>query len=118
MVEQLKRWLKCRGLKQSGKKSDLVVPVRNCCVTGSHTGKGIDVKLRKTNVTEEYAPTIPKSGWEPFPSYDILLNYDHVDHYAVETLPALPDDHKCFDDDEDGEEGTNEQRLGPDRQAF
>jgi len=28
-VEQLKRWLKCRGLKQSGKRSDLLTRVRD-----------------------------------------------------------------------------------------
>ena len=33
-------------------------------------------------------------------------------HYALETLPALADNQKCFDDDEDGEEGINEQGLG------
>ena len=29
-VDQIKRWLKCRGLKQSGKRSELVKRVRDC----------------------------------------------------------------------------------------
>ena len=60
-VEQLKQWLKCRGLKQSGKKRNLVTRVKHCLATGNHTvldrsidnGKWLDLKVRKTNVTEE-----------------------------------------------------------------
>ena len=29
-VEQLKRWLKCRGIKQTGKREDLLVRVKDC----------------------------------------------------------------------------------------
>ena len=29
-VDQLKRWLKCRGLKLSGKREDIVQGVRDC----------------------------------------------------------------------------------------
>ena len=29
-VEQLKRWLKCRGLKQSGKRGEIVQRVSDC----------------------------------------------------------------------------------------
>ena len=35
-VEQLKRWLKCRGLKQSGKRPDLLVRVSDCINAGNH----------------------------------------------------------------------------------
>lgn len=40
-VEQLKRWLKCRGLKQSGKRGELLNRVRDCIASGeyfSHLG--------------------------------------------------------------------------------
>ena len=35
-VEQLKRWLKCRGQKVSGKRNDLIARVRGCVLTGDH----------------------------------------------------------------------------------
>ena len=35
-VEQLKRWLKCRSLKQSGKRSELLTRVRECISSGNH----------------------------------------------------------------------------------
>ena len=34
--EQLKWWLKCRGLKLSGKRDDLVTRVRDCVNSGNH----------------------------------------------------------------------------------
>ena len=34
-VEQLKRWLKCRGLKQCGKRCDLVTRARDCIASGN-----------------------------------------------------------------------------------
>ena len=35
-VEQLSRWLKCRGLKQSGKREELLGRVRDCIKSGDH----------------------------------------------------------------------------------
>ena len=35
-VDQLKRWLKCRGLKLSGKRDDLVKRVSDCIKSGNH----------------------------------------------------------------------------------
>ena len=35
-VEQLKRWLKCRGLKLSGKRDELVKRVRDCENSGNN----------------------------------------------------------------------------------
>ena len=35
-VEQLKRWLKCQGLKQRGKRGELLNRVRDCIASGSH----------------------------------------------------------------------------------
>ena len=48
-------------------------------------------------------PVIPKTGWKAFPSQDIpnLFNYGHVYHYALESLPALPDDQINNEDDDD-----------------
>ena len=33
-VEQLKRWLKCRGLKLRGKRDELVERVKDCIIVG------------------------------------------------------------------------------------
>ena len=35
-VDQLKRWLKCRGLKLRGKRDDLVKRVTECIKAGKH----------------------------------------------------------------------------------
>ena len=35
-VDQLKRWLKCRGLKLSGKREDIVQRLRDCVRSGSY----------------------------------------------------------------------------------
>ena len=36
-VEQLKRWLKCRGLKQAGKREDLLARVKDSLTSGNHS---------------------------------------------------------------------------------
>ena len=35
-VEQMKRWLKCRGLKLRGKRDELVKRVKDCIDSGNH----------------------------------------------------------------------------------
>ena len=35
-VDQLKRWLKCRGSKQSGKRQELITRVKDCIASGDH----------------------------------------------------------------------------------
>ena len=35
-VEQLKRWLNCRGLKQAGKREDLLARVNDSLKSGNH----------------------------------------------------------------------------------
>ena len=35
-VDQLKRWLKCRGLKQGGKREEILKRVKDCIFSGSH----------------------------------------------------------------------------------
>ena len=56
-VEQLKRWLKCRGLKQSGKRGEIVQRVSDCLKGPNHRildvsidgGKWFAVKVLKEN---------------------------------------------------------------------
>ena len=55
-VEQLKRWLKCRGLKLSGNCDELVNGVRDCVNSGNHhtldpsidNGKWLASKISET----------------------------------------------------------------------
>ena len=103
-VEQLKRWLKCRGLKQGGKRGELLNRVRDCIASGSHRnldpsiddGKWFAAKaLQEQNVQDKKGksnivllPAIPSVGWRKFPSQDIpaLFNYGHVHYYALESI--------------------------------
>ena len=56
-VEQLKRWLECRSLKQSGKRSELLTRVHECISSGNQCildasidgGQWYDAKLLKEN---------------------------------------------------------------------
>lgn len=55
-VEQLKRWLKCRGLKQSGKRNELLQHVADCMKGDHHIldpsiddGKWFPAKAMKEN---------------------------------------------------------------------
>ena len=80
-VEQLKCWLKCRGLKQAGKREDLLgAHVNDCLKSGNHhiLDSGIDneewlkvniLRNRKPesleasiNRTMHDVPLIPKTG--------------------------------------------------------
>ena len=91
---QLKRWLKCRGLKLSGKRADLISRVRDCLKSSNHyvldssidEGKWLQAKILKKNhinrihLKDLTVPQTPKSGWRVFPSQDIpsLFIYGHV----------------------------------------
>ena len=103
-VEQLKRWLKCRGLKQSGKRGELLNRVRDCIASGSHRnlepsiddGKWYAAKALQEQKAQDKKgksnlvslPAIPSAGWRKFPSQDIpaLFNYGHVHFYALESI--------------------------------
>lgn len=109
-VEQLKRWLKCRGIKQTGKREDLLARVNDCLKSGnSHildscidNGKWLDAKILRERKAESHKSStktvndvpviVPQTGWKAFPSQDLpsLFNYGHVYHYALESLPTLP----------------------------
>ena len=100
-VEQLKRWLKCRELKQSAKRGELLNRVRDCIASGSYRnlessiddGKWYAAKALQEQKAQEKKgksnlvslPAIPSAGWRKFPSQDIrpaLFNYGHVHFYA------------------------------------
>ena len=115
-VEQLKRWLRCRGLKLHGKRADLIARVRDSLKSSNHyvldpsidEGKWLQAKILKEKNADQSTvksltiPITPKAGWKAFPSQDIpsLFNYGHVYHYALESLPCVPHDDSINSGDE------------------
>ena len=113
-AEQLKRWLKCRGLKQTGKRQVLVQRVSDCIKSGNHRsldvsidgGKWLAAKIMGTNASPQ--STVPKTDsknkqgiatgntpvlpvpadWNKFQSKDIppYFKYGHIYHYSLESL--------------------------------
>ena len=103
-VEQLKCWLKCRRLKQAGKREDMLgAHVNDCLKSGNHhildpgidNGKWLEVNILRNRKPESLeasiktvhdVPLIPKTGWKAFPSQDLpsLFNYGHVYHYVYQ----------------------------------
>ena len=100
-VEQLKRWLKCRGLKQAGKREDLLARVNDCLKSGNHrildpgidNGKWLEAKILRNRKPESLEASIktmpdvlliPKTGWKAFPSQDLssLFNYGYAYHFV------------------------------------
>ena len=130
-VEQLKRWLKCRGMKLSGKRDELVTRVSDCIKKGSHRvldvsidqGKWFAAKVIKENqevIVDKsiksklsFVPTVPVSGWRTFQLQDIpvLFNYGHIYYYALESIKTVVTE-SGHQDDED-EEGLGHMTAKP-----
>ena len=107
-VEQLKRWLKCRGLKQGGKRGESLNRVRDCIASGSHQnldpsiddGKWFAAKaLQEQNVQDKKGksnivllPAIPSVGWRKLPSQDIPAPVNTVKSTSV-ILPLPTGNH-------------------------
>ena len=104
-VCQLKRWLKCRGLKLSGKRDELLKRVSDCIKSGNHhtldpsidDGKWFSAKVLKENAKLQancslsLLSFVPSTGWRAFPSQNIpsLFNYGHVHYYALESVQDI-----------------------------
>ena len=116
-VDQLKRWLKCRGLKQSGKREELITRVKDCIASGNHylidasidDGKWLKAKEDRENKSCSNAKTSlltapPEKNWRLFPSKDIppFFNYGHVYHYALEPFPAFSNEKEFEYEDDHG----------------
>ena len=100
-VDQLKRWLKCKGLKLSEKRR-LLKRVSDCIKSRNHhtldpsidDGKWFSAKVFKENAKLQAncslssLPFVPSTGWRAFPSQNIpsLFNYGHVHYYALESV--------------------------------
>ena len=104
-VGQLKRWLKCRRLKLSGKRDELLKRVSDCIKSGNHhtldpsidDGKWFSAKVLKENAKLQAncslssLPFVPSTGWCAFPSQNIpsLFNYGHVHYYTLESVQDI-----------------------------
>ena len=124
-VEQLKRWLKCRGMKQTGKRAELIKRVSDSISTGNHRfldvsiddGKWFALKVMKESNEVRgkgeclqdgvVIPVVPSSGWCSFQSKDIpsLFNYGHIYHYTLESLKTIKKDAIQFESDEENNHG-------------
>ena len=51
-VDQLKRWLKCRGLKQSGKREEIVQRVASCLQGPNH--RVLDVLMAGNGLLQKF----------------------------------------------------------------
>ena len=102
MVEELKRWLECHGLKKSGKKNELIQRVNDALKLDLPVdvkidgGKWYDLKHNQTISTDALTPSvtststlynIPTDGWNVYPSKPLPanFNYGHVYFYLVES---------------------------------
>ena len=104
-VDQLKRWLKCRGLKLSGKRDELLKRVSDCIKSGNHhaldpsidDGKWFSAKVFEENAKVQAncslssLPFVPSTSWRAFPTQNIpsLFNYRHVHYYALESVQDI-----------------------------
>ena len=102
-VGQLKCWLKCRGLKLSGKRDELLKRVSDCINSGNHhtldpsidDGKWFSAKVFKENAKLQANcglnsfTFVPSTGWRAFPSQNIpsLFNYGH--YYVLESVQDI-----------------------------
>ena len=104
-VGQLKQWLKCRGLKLSGKRDEQLKCVSDCIKCGNHhtldlsidDGKRFSAKVLKengklqVNCSLSSLPFVPSTGRRAFPLQNIpsLFNYGHVHYYTLELVQDI-----------------------------
>ena len=102
---QLKRWLKHRGLKLSGKRADLISRVRDCLKSGNQyvldssidEGNWLQAKILKENKLKRIhlkdltVLETPKSSWKVFPSQDIPSLFNYFIHQLNEGSKNLSD---------------------------
>ena len=112
IMEELKRWLECRGIKRSGKKDELIRRV----IEAQHMNLAIDPKvdggkwynLKVNNISDAHTLPIslgdlPETGWKHFPSKNLPenFNYGHVYFYLVESSTKSLNIEDSSDSDDD-----------------
>ena len=116
VIEELKRWLECHGLKKSGKKDDLINRVRDGLKLNLSVdpkidgGKWYNLKTKdsaSTKNTSSKTPIaslgdLPGDGWRLFPSKNLPanFNYEHVYFYLVESAAKASNIPDSSDSDE------------------
>ena len=115
-VSELKRWLKCHGLKRCGKKQELVVRVCDALRVGTKvdpavdSGKWYDLKKAKLTPTadSQVCPVFPSDGWNMFPHNNIpnMYNYGHLYHWLVDSL-STDNVTNVTDTDKDNDSGSD-----------
>ncbi|KAF5286774.1 hypothetical protein FQR65_LT12444 [Abscondita terminalis] len=120
-VQELRRWLECRGLNQSGRKEDLIERIRNCIDNGRENEISIAIDggkwyNRKRNAdpttSSSLVETLSKSSevmFNPFPSVDVpeYFNKGHIYSYLILNVADHSDDFEILNE----ETGTMEKPL-------
>ena len=117
VVEELKRWLECHGVKKSGKKAELINRVRDGLKLNLPVDPKIDggkwynlktedsASVENTNSKTSIASLVdlPTDGWRLFPSKNLpaKFNYGHVYFYLVESAAKASNVPDSSDSDED-----------------
>ena len=117
VVEELKRWLECHGVKKSGKKAELINRVRDGLKLNLPVdpkidgGKWYNLKtedsalIENTNSKTSIASLgdLPTNGWRLFPSKNLpaKFNYGHAYFYLVEPAAKASNISNSSDSDED-----------------
>ena len=117
VVEELKRWLECHGLKKSGKKAELIIRVRDGLKLNFPVDPKIDggkwynlktedsASIENTNSKTSIASLgdLPTDGWRLFPTKNLPanFNYGHVYFYLVESAAKASNIPDSNDSDED-----------------
>ena len=117
VIEELKTWLECHGLKKSGKKDELINRVRDGLKLNLPVdpkidgGKWYNLKAKDSGSIENTSSKtsiaslgdLPGDGWRLFPSKNLPanFNYGHVYFYLVESAAKASDIPDSSDSDED-----------------
>ena len=117
-VDDLKRWLECRGQKKGGRKAELVARVEGLLKLNLPIDSKIDnglwykqKKQKNSHVMLYFIDiSIPGDGWRDFPSRNLPqnFNYGNIYHYLVESINKVC----CHDDYDDEEYGDKGESIG------
>ena len=117
VIEELKRWLECHGLKKCGKKAELIKKVKddlklNFSVDpkidggkwyNSRTEDSASIKNTSSKTSIASLGDFPTDGWRLFPSKNLPanFNYGHVYFYLVESAAKASNIPDSSDSDEE-----------------
>ena len=112
-LEELKRWLECRGQKKCGKKVKLVEWVLGCLrltiPLDPKVDNGVWYQQKLETIKSESLQsnvTVLKDGWRKFPSRNLPMNfnYGHVYHCLIESVSDVYADVSVTKESDDEDE--------------